>query len=106
MVTHEQIISALARVEEKVAAESLARREFRADFLARLDNIEDGIGDIRERVAKVESATDKRHNPVVTLFDRVITLFERQPLLGVVVAVIVLGLGSGGVVALWEAVTR
>lgn len=103
-VTHEQILSALGRVEGLVEAEAEARRDFRDSFVRRLENLESRTGIIASEVQKLA------HNQEITRTPGAIAaiaqLFERQPLLSVVFAVVILALGSGGVISIWEAVSK
>lgn len=103
-VTHEQIIGALGRVEGLIEAESDARREFRDTFLRRLETVEQRTGSISLDLQRIEhKITDPRPPGAVA---SVAQLFERQPLLSVVFAVVILGLGSGGVISIYEAFAK
>jgi len=103
-VTHEQIIGALGRVEGLIEAETEARRDFRDNFLRRLETVEEKTGDIALNLNRIEHKLDNSR-PTGGIA-AIAQLFERQPLLSVVFAVVVLGLGSGGVISIYEALTR
>lgn len=102
-VTHEQIIGALGRVEGLIEAESEARRDFRDTFLRRLETVETRTGDMALDLHRIEHKIDSRPSGGIAAIAQ---LFERQPLLSVVFAVVVLGLGSGGVISIYEAFAR
>ena len=103
-VTHEQIIGALGRVEGLIEAEATARREFRDTFQHRLESVEEKTGEIAGDVQLIKHRLgDARPTGAIA---SIAHLFERQPLLSVGFAAVVLGLGSGGVISIWEAVTR
>lgn len=104
-ITHEQIISAIGRIEGLIEAEGEARREFRASFSSRLEAIERSQGQTALEIQKLQHRLEPAHQPTGIAY-AVIALFERQPLLGVIVAGVILGLGSGGVVAIWEALAK
>jgi len=103
-VSHEQIIGALGRVEGLVEAESEARREFRDTFLRRLETVETRTGAIALDVQRLihQQGESKAPGAIAAIAQ----LFERQPLLSVVFAVVILALGSGGVISIWEAVSK
>ena len=103
-VTHEQIIGALGRVEGLIEAESEARRDFRDAFVSRLETVEKRTADIAADVHVIKHRLNeaKPQGAVAAIAQ----LFERQPLLSVVFAVVILALGSGGVISIWEAVSK
>ncbi len=102
-VTHEQIIGALGRVEGLLEAEIQARRDFRDVVADRFDGIDKRIGDVAVEVQRVAHRQDDRPSGAIAAIAQ---LFERQPLLSVVFAGLVLALGSGGIISIYEALTR
>lgn len=102
-VTHEQIYSRLGHLEGLLESEGEARRNFRSDFKERLEAIEGKLGETTQAVWKLQRDSPQAGGG---LAHAVIRLFERQPFLGLIAAVVLLGLGSGGVVTIWEAFTK
>ena len=103
VVTHEQIIGALGRVEGLLEAEIQARRDFRDTVSERFDGLEKRISTVAVEVQKVSHRQDDKPAGAVAAIAQ---LFERQPLLSVVFAVVILGLGSGGVISIYEAFAK
>lgn len=103
-VTHEQIIGALGRVEGLIEAESESRKEFRETFLRRLETVEQRTGAIAIDVQRIEHKLETR-KPAGSVA-AIVQLFERQPLLAVIIGAVVLGLGSGGIISIWESLTK
>lgn len=103
-VTHEQIYSRLGKLEGLVEAEGDARKEFRSAFQHRLEGIEEKVTEVVGAVRKLEDAALL---PVQEkgVAHAVIRLLDRQPILGLVLAAVILGLGSSGLIAMWEAFT-
>jgi hypothetical protein len=101
-ITHEQIIGAIGRLEGLVEAEAEARREFRNDIGSRFQSLDQRIGNLGLEVQQFRMQTANQARPDGVIH-AVLLLFERQPLLAVVIAGTLLALGSGGVVAIWEA---
>ena len=102
-ITHEQIIGAIGRLEGLVEAEAEARREFRADLGQRFLVIDQRIGNVGLEVQQLRHQMGSPQARPEGVIHAVLLLFERQPLLAVVIAGTLLALGSGGVVAIWEA---
>lgn len=103
-VTHDQIIGAIGRLEGLIEAEGDARREFRETFLDRLKTVEQRTGAIAVDIQRIEHKLSMPEHPGAIV--AIVKLFERQPLLSVVIGVVVLALGSGGVISIWEAITK
>lgn len=103
-ITHEQIIGALGRVEGLIEAESIARQEFRSTFTTRLESIERRTGEVALELQKMQTRMD--HPQQVGAVQSIVGMFERQPLLAVVISGLILALGSGGVISIWEAVAK
>lgn len=100
-ITHEQIYSRLGRMEGLIEAEGEARKEFRGAFQHRLEGIEDKVMDVTLEVKKLQHTAEEPAPQGIA--HALIRMFERQPFLGLIAAGVILGLGSGGVVAVWKA---
>lgn len=101
-VTHENIIGALGRVEGLIEAEATARQEFRASFVTRLESIEKRTGEVALELQRMQMRME--HPAQIGAVQSIAELLKSQPLLSVVFAVIVLALGSGGMIAIVDAV--
>jgi hypothetical protein len=102
-VTHEQIIGALGRVEGLLEAEIQARRDFRDSVADNFQALDRRVGAISIELQQVSHRQAERPAGAIAAIAQ---LFERQPLLSVVFAVVILGLGSGGVISIYEAFAK
>jgi len=84
-------------------AEAESRKNFRSDFKERLEAIEHKLAETTQAVFQMQRDTP---NAGGGLAHAIVRLFERQPFLGLITAVVILGLGSGGIVTLWEAFSK